>query len=527
MRGSEFASRYAKLSPADREARVLELALDSDFVHWPFVPLKVGSGEYAGEIEVASDYFSIGEADDFIRMPISPLTAQRIADKFGWFLPTRKIVDLIWRQAQIRLPPETLTPDASMVTLPKFAEHSQRIQLRLANNYPEWRGKLIAGHKKDVVLTNKLVFGRVAIYGWHRSDGTPIQGLNATSHEDTYVDYSHGVRFAASTATINGSKMSLADVFASFSMCGLVSDEGILRVTQQPTRSNTVPVPVPGPPPTEAVAMEIIKKGSRNWAVKDWQAFLDRQGFRDQDGLKLGDDGDFGARTEFATKQFQAANGLTADGVVGPMTHAKAFELEKSPSEPTQPTINVSEIVIEDFLANVKFVQARNYTPANRTKIDVIVIHDMEFYERDGGARWCANFFAGPNAPKASAHFCIDRDEIVQCVLEKDVAWHAPGANHNGIGIEHAGFARQTPEEWRDEFSSAMLERSAELVADLCERYAIPIERPSVDALKNGARGIVGHKDCTDAFRGGKGHYDPGEGFPWIWYFDRVRAYMT
>ena len=173
----------------------------------------------------------------------------------------------------------------------------------------------------------------------------------------------------------------------------------------------------------------------------------------------------------------------------------------------------------------MKLVQARHYTPANRTKIDLVVIHDMEYPERPTGAEWCAEFFAGPQAPKASAHFCVDNDSIVQCVLEKDIAWHAPGANHNGIGIEHAGYARQSAEEWRDEYSSAMLERSAELVADICKLYAIPIARPSVPSLKMGARGIVGHKDCTDAFSEGKGHYDPGPGFPWAWYLDRVRFY--
>lgn len=175
----------------------------------------------------------------------------------------------------------------------------------------------------------------------------------------------------------------------------------------------------------------------------------------------------------------------------------------------------------------MKFVQARNYTKADRKKIDLIVFHDMEYPERNTGAEWCADFFAAAAAPKASAHYCVDNDTAVQCVRDEDVAWHAPGANNNGIGIEHAGYAKQTRAEWLDEYGLAMLEISAELVAGLCRKYGIPAERPTVEQLKAGARGIVGHKDCTDAFAKGKGHYDPGPFFPWDYYLDRVRAHLV
>jgi N-acetyl-anhydromuramyl-L-alanine amidase AmpD len=168
-------------------------------------------------------------------------------------------------------------------------------------------------------------------------------------------------------------------------------------------------------------------------------------------------------------------------------------------------------------------VQARNFTAANRTKIDVIVIHDMEYPERSGGAMWCANFFAGPGAPQASAHFAVDNQTIVQCVKEKDVAWHAPGANHNGIGIEHAGYAAQSRDQWLDDYSTAELKLSAQLVATLCARWGIPIVKLSMDDLKAGARGICGHLDITMAFNNGKGHTDPGPSFPWPEYIQWVK----
>lgn len=175
----------------------------------------------------------------------------------------------------------------------------------------------------------------------------------------------------------------------------------------------------------------------------------------------------------------------------------------------------------------MRYIQARHFTAAKRTEVDLVVIHDMEYPERPGAAEWCAKFFAGPSAPKASAHYCVDNDSIVQCVRERDVAWHAPGANKRGIGIEHAGYARQTAAQWQDEYSHAMLELSAELTANICHRHNIPVQRPTVPELKAGARGIIGHNDATEAWRDGKGHWDPGPHFPWGWYLERVSAHLA
>jgi peptidoglycan hydrolase-like protein with peptidoglycan-binding domain len=44
-----------------------------------------------------------------------------------------------------------------------------------------------------------------------------------------------------------------------------------------------------------------------------------------QQKLGIPADGDFGPRTEAAVKTWQAANGLTADGIVGSRTMEKLF----------------------------------------------------------------------------------------------------------------------------------------------------------------------------------------------------------
>lgn len=175
----------------------------------------------------------------------------------------------------------------------------------------------------------------------------------------------------------------------------------------------------------------------------------------------------------------------------------------------------------------MKFVQARHFTPASRTAVDLVVIHTAEAHERPQTAENVAAFFAAPWSSRASAHYTVDADSAVQSVHEKDVAWHAGPANGYSIGVEHAGFAKQTPAEWGDEYSQAMLERSAALVADVCKRYGIPVRKVSAEDLKAGGarrRGICGHLDVTNGLTGGRGHWDPGPNFPWADYLARVSA---
>lgn len=159
------------------------------------------------------------------------------------------------------------------------------------------------------------------------------------------------------------------------------------------------------------------------------------------------------------------------------------------------------------------FVPARWKTVTNRGRCDLVVIHDMEAPEKGDTAENVARYFQNVDR-KASAHYNVDNNSIVQCVLEKDVAYHAPGANHNGIGIEHAGYARQSRGEWTDLYGLQMLDLSVRLVADICSRHAIPLVYVDANRLKTGgARGITTHAQVSLAWRK-TDHMDPGLNFP-------------
>jgi N-acetyl-anhydromuramyl-L-alanine amidase AmpD len=170
-----------------------------------------------------------------------------------------------------------------------------------------------------------------------------------------------------------------------------------------------------------------------------------------------------------------------------------------------------------------ELIHARNYTRVTR-RPTLIVIHTMEAPEKPGTARAVASWFAGANAPQASAHYCVDSSEVIQCVEDELIAWHAPGANARGIGVEHAGYASQSTGEWDDEESRKILRRSAALVAELCTKWGIVPNRLDPEQVAAGLSGICGHFDVTRAFPGKGTHTDPGPNFPWNSYIVAVRT---
>lgn len=183
---------------------------------------------HTAQIPVTPDYLAIGSQDDYVLVPMSPITAQAIADASGSHLPTRKLVDQIYKQAAVKLSPRPQPPGSQMMSTPYYAQHNATVsgQRAKANAQP---GQLLAGHKKDVVITNRLNSkpGSVAIYGWHQPDGKAIQPLS-TIHENTYADYSHGARLISGSILVDGQPRALAEVLKDPNLAPLLSDEGVI-----------------------------------------------------------------------------------------------------------------------------------------------------------------------------------------------------------------------------------------------------------------------------------------------------------
>ncbi|HLO38674.1 MAG TPA: hypothetical protein VK173_09290, partial [Lacibacter sp.] len=114
---------------------------------------------------VAPDYLSIGTDKDWARINITPYVAQKIADSFQCFLPTKKMVDDIYKAAKVKLEPVPMY--AFRDSTPTMYHHHMIVE-----GQRRGRKGLIAGTQKDVVISGKIARDpkpdRVAIYGWHK-----------------------------------------------------------------------------------------------------------------------------------------------------------------------------------------------------------------------------------------------------------------------------------------------------------------------------------------------------------------------
>ncbi len=196
--GTAFYQQAAAMKWAARDSFVLKeiLAGNAPSFLKMFVPVRVTVLDLAtgktihATFYVAPDYLAVGTNDDWARVNITPMAAQQIADKLDCFLPTRKMVDDIYKAAKLKLEPVPMY--AFRDSTPTMWHHHLIIE-----GQRKGRSGLIAGIKKDVVISGKINRdgrpNRVAIYGWHKTDGKPIQPLY-TGHINWWVDYSQGIR---------------------------------------------------------------------------------------------------------------------------------------------------------------------------------------------------------------------------------------------------------------------------------------------------------------------------------------------
>jgi len=245
--GSEFARQIEDLCLEEREEAVIREVLSGNVPSFSRnlkalrIQESLNSTTYELVIYVACDYLAIGSDLDYLYMPLTPAAAQYLADTLNCILPTKILVDKIYKQAEIKLHPQPIPPSDSMTTVPIFHQHTDSIRHQYRNKGLERStDKIVAGHKKDIILSNKIhdldrTSGCVVIYGWHRSENQPIQPVY-NGHVDWYADYSHGVRFISNQVLINGIFMKAQDLLRNPELSFLLSSEGVIKKLYIPVR---------------------------------------------------------------------------------------------------------------------------------------------------------------------------------------------------------------------------------------------------------------------------------------------------
>ncbi len=258
--GKEFVESLKGLSREDREKKIQEAVTSGnipDFLR-QLKPVEYEATDANGQkhkvkIFVMPDYLAVGSNEDFMRMPMSPQTAQKIAEKFGCVLPTKKIVDKIHFNGSTKR--ETMKVNADIVGYlgispgdayytDKDGKVQQNGNLMMSNSFYKAHdeltqkqldkagyelGDIVSGIKKELIITEALLThpGNLAFHGGLHPDGSFHQSGIDLAHEPTYADYSHGARMISRYIEIDGQPMDLAQVLAHPTLYKLVSDEKI------------------------------------------------------------------------------------------------------------------------------------------------------------------------------------------------------------------------------------------------------------------------------------------------------------
>lgn len=238
--------QLADVAGPERDQQIVGIVLDRGAIDWGWVQVPLENDR--GYFVVARDYLAIGNDSDWCRVPVGGPAAQIIADHFNALLPTAFMVDLVWKFGATKLSPEPFKDLNAMTSTKRFVEHNEIIE-RQRNG----RQGLVVGHKKDLIVSNRLELfpTAVCIYGWHQSNGQPIQPVSTAHRQWWYSDYSHGCRLVNKQMLLDGQTVEVEKVLRDPQLAHVLTggkayaartktskdsvDDSILRVTRYNT----------------------------------------------------------------------------------------------------------------------------------------------------------------------------------------------------------------------------------------------------------------------------------------------------
>lgn len=163
--------------------------------------------------KVMPDYLMV----DGMRVPMSGITAQKVADHFGLSLPTAAIAKEIYQNADVKVTANPLSGSGAKVDgknysgsevvgkgvgyAPFAVHYNDKINQQLSDK-GAGDGQIVSGFAKDIVAP--AAPGKLGLYGLFDAKGNPIQGGNGqTPHETaTHTEYGSFVRLISPEVTV-------------------------------------------------------------------------------------------------------------------------------------------------------------------------------------------------------------------------------------------------------------------------------------------------------------------------------------
>jgi len=168
VKGSDIVASLPPGPTDQREQAILQLVKSgAAIVHW--APITVDLGSTRATFFVTSEPIMFGESwEDAVYLPVKPKTMQLIADWYGASMLTPKLVDEIWRQADVRVDPFIATKaDAQMSSTARSLAYSKLTKDKL-------RAKRAASGKAHPLTANIGKYWTVSSY----TASNPAKGEN-------------------------------------------------------------------------------------------------------------------------------------------------------------------------------------------------------------------------------------------------------------------------------------------------------------------------------------------------------------
>lgn len=243
MNGSEWLESLQENPSTERDNQILQ-AINDGLVVCTWGPITSSIQSPSREFHQATFQVCLDAAhvvlDDGsrFRFQVSAKLAQLCADALGGSLITSKISDLTYQQTENKLSVTTLPPGKDMVTTSKSKVWNSLVEKK-RNGYEGF----VRDCGKAWILSNQFALRQnMAInYGFYdpKAPYTGRRGLKmwqtiGTRHDSAHTDYSQTLIIMSSTCEVDGQEMAVDDVMKSRALCGLLSDEGVMKFTRQP-----------------------------------------------------------------------------------------------------------------------------------------------------------------------------------------------------------------------------------------------------------------------------------------------------